>query len=576
MSQRRTEGEPDPEDPARPGGRELVRTGEPEDPPLHGEDDDLAILEDEEEGQAHPAATALWALLGILAVSVTAIWAAPKIAPYVPAPIARFLAPVPEQVTERVEGLEARLAAAEAARAEAARRLEAALAEAEAGASPEAEARLTRIADRLAALENGQTAAAATGEAARAEARAALAEAEAARRAAETAAEGAADAGRAAEALGETAAEARRVAETAAAAADRATGAAEESARAANVAHSEARAAEGAAAELARGLAEQEERLAGLEAELRALGQGLVQGVGAEAGGPAPAEAMAAIAALRARIDALEAARQSAPEFLPRAEAEGLASQAALAALRARQDSRIGALAEEVSRLGQRLSERIAGLSREIETGLAKARKENAQDLDALERRLAAAEARASTTHRSALGEAEAALRRAALRSAADALATRVLAGEPYAAVLAEVEALVGHAAPEALSAHAASGLVPPARLAERLPAAARAAIKAEARAGGDGSPTGRVASWLQSQVFVMPTEEQAGDDLAARVSRIEARLSEGELEAALAEAEGLPRAARRAMSDWTGALRRRVEAEAALARFVAPAVVGD
>ena len=51
------------------------------------------------------------------------------------------------------------------------------------------------------------------------------------------------------------------------------------------------------------------------------------------------------------------------------------------------------------------------------------------------------------------------------------------------------------------------------------------------------------------------PSSEREGDSLEARLSRIEARIGEGDLEAALAEAEALPEAPAAAMAGWIDAL---------------------
>lgn len=389
---------------------------------------------DEDAHASSLAATILWLLLGAICVAVLTLWAAPRLAPHMPEPVARFLAPMPAALTARVSELEAELAAQVSAQTAAIAGLSQTI-----EAMRQSPGLSAAAADRLAALEAGQgkisaaqNAATATAEAARAEARVASAEAERNRRIA------------------------------------------------------------------------------------RAADQG------------AKAAALDAASALEVSGDAREAAQA--------AEAQAVQVAAAIAAL----DDQI------------------------------------ARQIEALGPRIEAAEARAESSRSSAFDEAEAALRNATLRASADALVTRVLAGESYASKLAEVVSLTGRAAPEALVAHAANGLTSPAVLSAKLPKAARAGIAAMSRAQGDGSAGGRVSSWLQSQVFVMPTEERSGSGLEDRISRIKARMSDGELQAALTEAEALPPAAAAAMADWTRMLRARVSAEAALAAYIAPALAGE
>ncbi|GMG82705.1 hypothetical protein LNKW23_19180 [Paralimibaculum aggregatum] len=434
-------------------------TGDPDhlDPAGYDPAEEVYDAYDDEPHAPSLAATLLWLLIGAVFVAAVTLWAAPKLAPHLPAPVARFLTPVPEELRSRMAALEAQAAARQATLEAEVEALRAAAASAVMG--EEAATAFAGLTGQMERLEAAQKAATATSEAARAEARVALAQAETAERIARGAEQGV------------------------------------------RAASASAAAAEDAAAELSLGLAQ-----------------------------------------LKAGLERLAAARAADPAFLPRAEAEALAPRDELAALS-------GEIAALRARIGQQLH--------------------------ALGARLDASERQAERIQTSALGEAEAALRNAALRGAADALATRVLAGESYATVLAEVEALIGRPAPPALAAHAAAGIAQPASLAGSLPGAARAAIAAEARIAGDDGPTDRVGSWLQRQIFVMPKEEQAGPSLTARISRIEARLREGELAAALAEAEALPPAAAAAMAGWTAALADRVAAERALAEYVAPALIG-
>ncbi len=569
--------------------------GEPQEEPRAPDDlfDDGLDLDAEAEdhsdalGQS-PAATALWILLGVLAVAATTLWLAPKLAPLVPAPVADLIAPRPEGLENRIAALEARVAAAEAKSADTQAQLAAAeealgMARAEIAAGPST-GDLDGILTRMERIEVAQAAVVGMAEAARGAARAALAEAEAAQRSAGDASAAAETARLSAEQAGETARLAEETASAAASVAETARISAEESARAANTAHREARTVRESGAALtarfdalaAENLA-QGSRLEALAASLSGVGlrdpdaSPTAEPADAPVGGGA-----VEIGALQARLDQLAGElAQTRARQLPAA--ADLATRAALEETAEAMAGRLDALGAELSDLAIGLAELQTLLARETDTlqrrlggdiAAAKTR------LDRLSDRLSVAEAGIAANRASALSEAEAVLRDARLRSSADALATRVLAGKPYAGMLGEVEALMVTSAPTDLAAPAHRGLVSVADLTERLPEAARSAIRADAQADAAGTPTGRVSSWLQSQIFVMPTEEQPGNGLAARLSRIEARLIEGELAEALSEVEALPGASRRAMADWTEDLRIRVAAEAALARFLAPVLM--
>ncbi|MEM9145409.1 MAG: hypothetical protein AAGC57_04360 [Pseudomonadota bacterium] len=499
----------------------------------HGEDHG-----DDHHASSSLANTALWVLVGTLGVIAVTLWAAPRLAPHVPASVGQFLAPVPDLLTTEIAGLKRAAAAREAQLDAEIAALREALAAQAAKPSPgltEAERlRIGKIEGGLGALSTGVEAADAAADAARAEARAALAAAEQA----ELRARNAADLADRARTIGEQSAEQAGV-----------TG------KGLTAIREDLDLALAGAGDLARRVTSFDAQLAGLAQEVSTLSGSLSEMPDAGAERPAPGELAAALSALQARVDGLRSELAAAPEGVTPDQAEGIVRQAistAATGLEAR-------IAEARSAIDAQLAADLAAQRGYLETEMAR-----------LEARVRAAEETASLSKADALEEAEAALARAALRGARDALSARVAAGEPYAAALAEVETLSGHTAGAALSRHAAVGLPPAADLAERFPPLARAALEAEVRAGTVAEdPSQRVSSWLRSQVFTRPTAEQEGEGLPARLSRIEARLAEDALEAALAETAGLPPRAAAVLADWSAALARRVEAETALAEFV-------
>lgn len=252
-------------------------------------------------------------------------------------------------------------------------------------------------------------------------------------------------------------------------------------------------------------------QLDALEGELRALTEALS---GDGEGSAVPAELQAALKAMQSRVDTLS---DAAAGFATRDEVEGA----------------IGTIEAQIAEV--------------------------------------AAEAEAAKlTGSDALGEAEQALRGAALRGAAAALVSRVNGGLPYAGALTELEELSGAVAPDALRGPAAAGLGDQAQLSAGLPAAARAAIDAEREADAGEGAASQIAAWLGTQVSSRPTVETEGESVGAILSRVEARLSEGALPDALAEAQALPQHAQDAMADWLSQLEARVGAEAALSDYIA------
>ncbi len=325
---------------------------------------------------------------------------------------------------------------------------------------------------------------------------------------------------------------------------------------------------------------------ADLESRLAAMDQAL-----AEAGSRAAADAGALSGQIAELAQRVAAAETAGAEALTVAEAASGAASALAerltavesenAALRAEQAAVSTALSEAASGAGAgspelaaamaALSERIEKLSARVE------QRQGSADFDAridgLLKRIEAAEATAAAA-RSAqdetLGEVSSAIREASLRAALAALSGRVAGGGPYAAQLGDVAALAGTPAPEALVLGAESGLATAATLAAAFPPAAQAAVRADVQAQSGGGISAQVFGWLRAQVTGRPTSEQAGDSVGAIVSRVGARIEDGDLDMALAEAETLPDHSQAAMGDWLVRLRGTVAAQAALESWLA------
>ncbi len=189
----------------------------------------------------------------------------------------------------------------------------------------------------------------------------------------------------------------------------------------------------------------------------------------------------------------------------------------------------------------------------------------NAADIAALRAALAeqkaqleALTAAAAEQDKIANESARATLRRAALTRVQTALDS----GSGFASALADLEA-TGVAIPAALKAVAGSGVASLGELQESFPDAARAALAA-ARKAAPKTGAGGLTAFLRDQLGARSLEPKPGNDPDAILSRVEAAVRDNRLSDALAEIETLPEVARVELSDWAGAVARRLEAVAA------------
>ncbi|MDG4649223.1 mitofilin family membrane protein, partial [Roseibacterium sp. SDUM158017] len=171
-----------------------------------------------------------------------------------------------------------------------------------------------------------------------------------------------------------------------------------------------------------------------------------------------------------------------------------------------------------------------------------------------------------------AQAEAEAAAAEARAEAALQRLRLAVAEGGSFADALGSVAEVAE--VPEALSAAADSGVPGLEELQESFPAAARDALPVALReTAGDGAMD-RIGAFLQGQIGGRSIEPREGDDPDAILSRAQAAVSEGDLQAALAEISALPDGARAAMADWISAAETRVAVTDAL-DTVAQSVTG-
>jgi hypothetical protein len=254
-------------------------------------------------------------------------------------------------------------------------------------------------------------------------------------------------------------------------------------------------------------------------------------------------------------------------------------------------DREIKPLSDRLGDLGRRDDEAVAAarLARERADAAAKSLAEVAQqlaqlnaaranapgveraDLDALAARLASLEAStkqvgdqlgrlAGAGNASNTGRAVVAI----------ALNSAVERGAPYARELAAIDpAVAGAGTLEALRPFADTGLPSGATLARELAAVMPEALKAADAAAprGGGGFLERLQSNAERLVRIRPIAQQAGDDPAAILGRVDGKSTRGDIAGALAEAAKLPATVRAPLEPW---IKRAEAREAALAAAAA------
>lgn len=298
----------------------------------------------------------------------------------------------------------------------------------------------------------------------------------------------------------------------------------------------------------------------------------------------------AALAALKAQVEALPAPAEPAPAAPDPALLDRLAAvEAAVAAIQPAPapdlsglETKIAALEDKVAALaarpegsaapvaGDALSAEamgaIAALQAEVaalksgESGAASEMAAKAQEVSA---QLQAAQAEAQKMADAAAAESRAMLTRAALTRLQAALDS----GVPYAGALADLGV---DPVPEALSAHAETGVPTLADLTDSFPEAARAALEAALKAQMGSSWTDRAMTFLRTETGIRSVNPREGNDPDAVLSRAEAAVQAGRLVDAMAEIAALPPEGQAALQAWTDRAKIRIEAETALTGIAA------
>lgn len=229
------------------------------------------------------------------------------------------------------------------------------------------------------------------------------------------------------------------------------------------------------------------------------------------------------------RLDTLDE-RLAAIEAMP---TDGAASTAAVTA--------------KLAELERRLAEAPQGPSPELQ-----------QQLDAALARLDAAEAAATARAE----EAEAAATAAGRSQALDALADKLMAGQPFGP---ELQAVNDPSLLQALSPLAETGAPTVVQLQAAFPDAAREALRVAREASTDDGWGDRFLDFLASQTGARPLTPLEGDTPDAILSRADFALSEARVADAVAQLQSLDPGITAALEPWLAQARAHLSATAAL-----------
>ncbi|RVV97984.1 hypothetical protein EKE94_10990 [Mesobaculum littorinae] len=261
----------------------------------------------------------------------------------------------------------------------------------------------------------------------------------------------------------------------------------------------------------------------------------------------------------------------SAPGGVTEAQLEELRNSAGSGS--AETGEQVAALADRIDALEQRIGEIAATRSEgSAETGealdaYARQLETLQSDLDAQRQEISQAEERATSLQQQSEAQARALTARAALTR----IQAAVEGGDGYAGALSSLTENSNVAVPEVLAAQADSGVASIGALQVDFLPAARDSLAASRNAGaGSGSLSQRFGTFLRSQTEARSLGEREGDDPDAVLSRAEARLTEGDLAAALAELDALPEEGRAEMAEWIDTAETRIAVDEALASLTA------
>lgn len=141
---------------------------------------------------------------------------------------------------------------------------------------------------------------------------------------------------------------------------------------------------------------------------------------------------------------------------------------------------------------------------------------------------------------------------------------------EPFLNVLAAYEQATGRTLSGEFRTAAQNGVPDRSLLLETFRDALRAVAREKAEGTDAKTPLDRAKAWAGGLVSIRPSDATAGSDEQAILSRVEARLVEGNLDAAINEMESLPLPLTESLESWLANVRRRASIEAEYHRILA------
>ncbi|WP_417250067.1 hypothetical protein [Celeribacter sp.] len=268
---------------------------------------------------------------------------------------------------------------------------------------------------------------------------------------------------------------------------------------------------------------------------------------------------------ISARIDALSSTLEESQSRTDQLEADLAAARTSLAAQIESEvsaidlDAQIAPLSEKLTEFADRLDTMEARpvaeaiVSPEATAAYERQLAEMRELLDSEIARLEAAQAEAAAQE----SQAKAATALAAVKTAVDS-------GEPYAALLSEIEIDV----PEAVIAAAETGVAGIASLQDRFPDAARTAMSAASRAAYEAGEESWFSTFTRTQLGLRSLSPKEGNSVDAILSRAEADVREADFSGALDTLALLPDAAKAELSNWMSDAAARVAVTKALAEM--------
>lgn len=283
---------------------------------------------------------------------------------------------------------------------------------------------------------------------------------------------------------------------------------------------------------------------------------------------PAPAADLKPLEDITARLAKIEAATTAARSADP-----------ALAARLGAAESAAKSAGDEVAALRGRIDE-IAATARSAQTradaaDAAQKANSGSANIGALEARIASLEAAIKDIDsESGKQNSGAANDRASrLAVAAAALSSAVERGDAFAAELAAAKNFSDAKTLAVLEPFASSGVPSAASLARELTALIPAIGKAAPAKVGENGILEKLQANAERIIRIRPVGDQAGDDTAAIVARIEAKAARDDIAGAMAELSKLPASMRAPAGPWIGKAEKREAAIAASRQFMRDAL---